>query len=83
MSIYNVNNSILAEQGMPPILRQPNENAWLTALTAQCQIDNNLFNDYLTGSTYPLYDATSAYAASTRVIYFDDIDCMNKVSTRD
>ena len=73
MSIFNVDNPILAEQGMPPILRQPNENAWMTALTAQCQIDNNVFNDYLTGSTYPLYNVSSAYTASTRVIYTDDM----------
>lgn len=69
MSIFQINESNLAEQLVPPMLRQPNELAWFTSLTQPLQYNNDLFVEYLTGSTYPVFTSGSTYSTNDRVIY--------------
>jgi hypothetical protein len=71
MAIWNINFSTLWQQLLPPILRQPVEEAWGTSLTYPLQYNNVLFTDYLTGSTYPLYVSATTYTTGERVIYID------------
>lgn len=57
---------------MPPLLRQPTEIAWNTSLAYPLQNDNSLFVEYITGSTYPVFTATTTYSPGNRVIYSND-----------
>ncbi len=71
MSIFNVNFGNLMQNLIPPILRQPVQIAWLTALTQPLQYNNILFNDYLSGSTYQLFNSGTTYHTNDRVVYID------------
>lgn len=70
--IYTVNYSQLGTMLTPPLLRTPAMNAWTTSLLTPNQSDNQLFTEYLTGSTYPYFSAGTAYIAGDRAIYTDD-----------
>lgn len=73
MSIFNINYSTLWKQLLPPILRQPIQEAWGTSLTEPLQINNDLFNEYINGSTgYTAYNNSTTYSVGTRVYYTDD-----------
>lgn len=56
---------------MPPILRVAEQIAWFDSTTKPSQYDNDLFMDYITGSTYANYASVSAYTAGDRVIFTD------------
>lgn len=70
--IYNVNYSQLGMMLTPPLLRTPAMNAWTTSLLSPNQSDNQLFTEYLTGSTYPYFSASTTYVSGDTVIYTDD-----------
>ena len=72
-SIFQINFGTLVQQLLPPLLRQPVQEAWLGSLTEPLQINNDLFNQYLSGSTiYPTFSSVSAYTAGFRVVYSDN-----------
>jgi len=71
MGIFQVNFSNVWQQLVPPILRQPIQNAWGESLTQPLQINNVLFNEYISGSTYLAYDNGTTYVAGNRVSYSD------------
>ncbi len=72
MSIFSINYSQLWEQITPPILRQPKELALGRTLIRPIQYLRDLiFDDYVTGSTYQMFDVSSAYTSDNRVIYTD------------
>ena len=71
MSIFNIDFSNLTAQLVPPILRQPKQLAWFNSMSAPLQYNNNLFNEYITGSTYNKFSVSSAYTAGNRVVYSD------------
>lgn len=74
MSINKIKYSDFWKQLLPPILRQPKQLAWGTSLTEPLQINNDLFNEYLSGSTgYTQYDITQSYTGGTRVYYTNDV----------
>lgn len=56
---------------MPPVLRQPKELGWMNSLSQPLQINNDIFLDYLTGSTYSLFNSGNTYVAKDRIIYAD------------
>lgn len=71
MGIFNINFNGLMQNLIPPILRQPVQIAWLNALTQPLQYNNILFNDYLSGSTYQLFNSGTTYHTNDRVVYID------------
>ena len=71
MSIFQINESILWQQLVPPMLRKPTTNAWGDALTKPLQYNNDLFVEYLTGSTYPVFTTGTTYVINDRVIYIN------------
>ena len=71
MSIYTLNLSQLWTQLIPPILRQPVQNAWGKAVLTPSQYDNDLFNEYIDGSLYNFYGATASYSSLARVVGSD------------
>jgi hypothetical protein len=67
-SIYSVNYTGLTTLLLPPLLRQPSEIAWVSSLAAESQIDNILFTQYLTGSTYPIFSGSAVYTQGNRIV---------------
>ena len=72
MSIFNINFKQLWQQLTPPKLRKSIELAWGEALMSPMDNNNQLFNDYLSGSTYNFYTTGYTYSASNRVVYTDN-----------
>ena len=70
-NIFNINFSGLTTQLTPPILRNSKMLAWFKALSQPLQINNGLFNDYISGSTYSAYSSSITYSATNRVIASD------------
>ena len=68
MSIYNLNTNILWQQLNPPLLRNPAENDWGKSLLSPLQYDNDLYVQYIYGSSYSLYDNSIGYVPGDRVI---------------
>lgn len=72
MSVYNVNFSQVWKLLTPPILRQKKSQAWGDVLLKPLQyFRNNVLGDYSTGSTYSMFDNSSAYTKGDRVVYVD------------
>ena len=68
-SIFSINYQQLSTMLTPQLLRNPAFDSWTTALNNQSQIDNNLFVDYITGSTYSVYNPFVFYSPGNRVIF--------------
>ena len=69
-----INFALVVLNLLPPLLRNNAMIAWLRALTKPLQKDNNDFNEYLSGTTYPNYSATTSYNIGDRVVYgFDSV----------
>lgn len=71
MSIFTVDYNTFVQQEIAPMLREPNEIAWLESLAAPLSENNVLFNDYISGSTYPKYSNSSAYTSGDTVVYIN------------
>ena len=68
-SLFTIDYQALTTLLTPPLLRNPAMNSWLTSMTSQSQIDNDLYTQYLTGSTYPIYSPLVPYVQGKRVIF--------------
>lgn len=71
-NLFYVDYSTLTALLLPALLRENAQLQWNYALAAPVQNDNILFTQYLTGSTYPIFSATTSYTDGERVIYVDD-----------
>jgi hypothetical protein len=72
MGIFNINYKTLFSQILPPILRQPIQAAYDTALMYPFDYNDGIFGDYRTGCSYSLYNSGTTYTSGTRVIWIDN-----------
>jgi hypothetical protein len=80
LNIFNINYNNLVQQLLPPMLRKQSEIAWLTSLTEPLQTNNVIFNEYITGSTYPYWLSSSGYTSGDTVIYKSDNNVYTSIS---
>jgi hypothetical protein len=70
MSIYNLSYTQKVIDLLPPDKRYPKILSWVNALLFPIGQDNTeIFIDYKTGSTYPVYNPIATYSKGNRVIY--------------
>jgi hypothetical protein len=70
-STFIIDFSNIVQQLLPPRLRKKAEIAWLTSLTEPLQNNNDLFLEYINGSSVSPFDALVTYVAGDRVVYVD------------